>query len=115
MAFSVVPWRREALEQSGPAEVRLPVSGLPVPAQITPIVLTVTSGVPTAPVSAEPSAASGSSVRIPPRWAVGLVSLVLILAAVLIGVGKPAGAVMAALGAAGYFGVELVRQLNRDL
>ena len=55
------------------------------------------------------------SSTIPPRWAVALVALVLLLASALIGLGHPISIVLEVLAGAGYLGVELVRQLNREL
>jgi hypothetical protein len=81
----------------------------------TPIGVPVTiTTVPTSPEAAAPAAVNEGH-RIPSRWAVSLVCLVLILAGVLVGVGKPVSIVMETLSASGFLGVELVRRINKEL
>jgi hypothetical protein len=65
-------------------------------------------GDPTGPAPHKPS-------EIPPRWAVALVALVLILASVLVGLGHPVSIVMEALAGSGYLSIELIRLLNKEL
>lgn len=117
MTFVALPFRRRLpLTQPDPGLPVLANSGA-APGQ------TQTPGAPAvpAPTTSTPSESPGtmpeksSSSRIPPRWAVALVALVLVLTALLTGLGHPISIVLAALGGGGYLGVELVRLLNREL
>ena len=54
----------------------------------------------------------GTATAAPPRWAAGLVAMVLVLAAVLAGTGTPIGVVLEVLAGAGYIGTEIVRRLD---
>lgn len=54
----------------------------------------------------------GGASAAPPRWAAGLVAMVLVLAAVLAGTGTPIGVVLEVLAGAGYIGTEIVRRLD---
>lgn len=72
-------------------------------------------------MSAAPDRSAGSVVpaeakqrRTPPCWAVGLVGAVLLIAAVLVGLGRPTEVVLGVLAGAGYVGTEIVRRLNNE-
>jgi hypothetical protein len=65
---------------------------------------------PPSPTTGDP--APGAAKSPPPRWAAGLVAVVLVLAAVLAGTGTPIGVVLEVLAGAGYIGTEIVRRLN---
>ena len=117
MTLVPVPFRRRPpLAQPDPA---LPTLGQPGPV-VTGPAQAPSGGTPTSASGVTPSAESRtppekpSSSKIPPRWAVSLVALVLLLASLLVGLGHPVSVVMEVLAAAGWLGVELVRQLNRE-
>lgn len=112
MSLLPIPRRRAPVGHIDPVPVALPAPGYQSdPGTPMGVPVTITT-VPTAP---ETAANPVPATRIPSRWAVSLVCLVLILAGVLIGVGKPVGIVMETLSASGFLGVELVRRINREL
>ncbi len=118
MTLIPVPFRRRLpLVPPDPALPAPLQPGLSVPGGEgpTPAVITLTPS----PVVTPPEASSGTvpekSSKIPPRWAVALVALVLILVAALIGLGHPVSYVLEALAGGGWLGIELVRLLNREL
>lgn len=117
MTLVPIAFRRRLPSQPDPALPVLIQPGLPVPgAGRIPGAPTV--AVPTVaalPESSGLASATPSSSKIPPRWAVALVALVLILVSALIGLGHPVSYVLEALAGAGWLGVELVRLLNREL
>jgi hypothetical protein len=110
MTHLPIPWRRSPVGQIDPATAMLPAPVYhPDPASATSMGIPVTILPPEAATVPDPVP------RIPPRWAVSLVCLVLILAGVLVGVGKPVGIVMETLSGSGFIAVELVRRINREL
>lgn len=109
MTFVPVPFRRRLpLVQPDPTTPVL-TAGLGQVPVITATPSTIT------PSEASSGTESAKGSRIPPRWAVSLVALVLILVSALIGLGHPVSHVLEALAGGGYLGIELVRLLNREL
>lgn len=105
-----VPHRRRS-----PAAMPRAMPAAPIPPSSDQELDHVISSVPAAGAETEPEHVSngpGAHSNIPPRWAVGLVCVVLVSASVLVGMGHPVGIVLDTLAAAGALGVELVRLLE---
>lgn len=104
-------------DDAGEARDLLPrVAGLAAPGASGPVaaevfrLLVTEAGRPSAPADSCPEPS-----WLPARWAVGFVALVLVIVGVLIGIGRPFGAVLEGLGGGGWLAIELLRILKRGL